>query len=120
MRHAFRLDDVSSGLTLRFVREVSLELLPVRWQRPGEGEKIIQFRSFLSHFHKVASKEVLAREGEHSWEVVDLLVVFHLHEDFRGDVPVGPPHVPLGIVAISLDLPLQFLAHLGHDLVFAV
>lgn len=56
----------------------------------------------------------------HSWEMVDLLMVFHFHENFRDDMPISPPHVPLRIVRIVLDLPLEFLADLGDDFVFTV
>jgi hypothetical protein len=52
--------------------------------------------------------------------MVDLLMMFHLHENFRGDCPVCPPDVPFCVILICFDLPFEFFADLGDDFVLTV
>lgn len=120
LREALRLDDVGPGLALGLAFEVCSKVLVVAGQVPGEWEVVILFWSLLAHLHEVFGEEVLAGEGVHAWEVVDLLVVLHLHQHLGSYCPVGPPDVPFGVVAVGLHFPLQFLPHFGHDFVLAI
>lgn len=120
LRQALRLYDVGSGLALGLAFEVSSKILVVAGEVPGEGEVVILLWCFLAHFHEVFGEEVFAGEGVHAWEVVDLLVVLHLHQHFRRHCPVSPPDVPFGIIAVGLHLPLQLLPYLGHYFVLAI
>ena len=54
------------------------------------------------HLFQVASEVVLARQGEHAWEVVDPLVWLHLVQSVHRDAAVRPEQIPLLTVAAVL------------------
>lgn len=102
---ALRLNDVGASLPLGLGVIVSLELAIIGREGPGEGKESILFRTFFTQAHEVLGHQVLSREGIHPWEMVNFLMVFHFHEHFWGDCPVGPPKIPLCVILIVFDFP---------------
>ena len=117
---AFGFYDVGSGFAFGFRVEVGLELLVLEGEGPGEGEEVVVFRAFLAHPHEVFGEHVFPSKGEHAGKVIDFLMMFHLHEDFRGDVPVGPPEVPLRVILVGFDFDFELLGHFGDNFILTI
>ena len=120
MGEAFGFYYVGSGFPFGFCVKVSFELLILEGEGPGEREEVIVFWAFLPHPHEVFGEHVFPSKGEHAGKVVDFLMVFHLHEDFGGDVPVGPPEVPLGVVLVAFDFDFELLGDFGDNFILTI
>lgn len=77
------------------------------------------FRKACHHFEHILGEVVLAREGVHAGEVVDLLVRGHLAERLHADRPISPAEVPLALL-LEVQGVIQLPAHLLHHLVLRV
>ena len=60
-----------------FLLQKSFQLGVLGREGPCSGMEIILFWVLLVHFCYIPGKIVLAAELEHTWEVVDFLVIFH-------------------------------------------
>lgn len=56
----------------------------------------------------------------YSGVVINLLVEVHAEEDVGEDGAVRPPHIPVVLIALGLDLPVQLLGDVAHYVVLCV
>ena len=120
MRHALRFYDVGSCLPLRFTVKICFELLIFEREGPSQGKEIVVVWEFFPHPHKIFSQHVFPRKGEHPREMVDFLMMFHFHQGFRNDMPVGPPQVPFRIILVALSFEFKLFCHFVDDFVLTV
>lgn len=56
-----------------------------------------------------------------TWEMINLLVLLHLHEHLTGYSAIGPHYIPRLNIALKLQLPLQkVFANVKHHIVLRV
>ena len=52
--------------------------------------------------------------------MVDLLMMFHLHQNFWSDMPISPPEIPFRIILIIFDFNLELFGYFGDNFVLTI
>ena len=120
MRKTLRFDNESPGLTLGLALKVSLKFMILDRQHPSEREEVVLLGKPLPHAHESPAKQILAGEVIHAWEMIDLLVEFHLGESLRLYCIIRPADIPIHGVGRGLSAPSEMLGNLAHHWILTV
>lgn len=89
-------------------------------QHPSEREEVVLLGKPLPHAHESPAKQILAGEVIHAWEMIDLLVEFHLGESLRLYCIIRPADIPIHGVGRGLSAPSEMLGNLAHHWILTV
>lgn len=120
LREALRLHNEGPRLSLGLALKVSLQLVVLHRQHPGQREEIELFWKFLAHPHESPAEQIFPSEVVHARKMVNLLVEFHFSKGFRLHCIISPADIPIGGIGGGLFLPSEVLGHLAHHHILTI